>query len=145
MFSSCCRPFGTVEVEVSLGDIDSQPAPSIFDSVDRDKNAYPSTLGTSYGPLKTEGELFHVDRDDCDAETTYSTDSSTNDAELGYVQVFAHRLIQEIKDNTSHGDMLSMPSSRLDDILKGFAGRLHEESINPFEWEASVTLHRKRT
>lgn len=128
----------------SLGDTVSRQAPSIFDSAGRPKNAYSSTLGTSHHFSKSDVELLYDLRDDSDAGTTYSTDSSTNGAELGYIQIFTHRLIHEMEIDANVEGILNMSVSGLDDILKGFAGRLHEESTNSFGWEASVALNRKR-
>ncbi|KAF2820293.1 kinase-like protein [Ophiobolus disseminans] len=128
----------------SLNSMRSQPPPSIFDSVNLNNKPYPSTLGTSDDAMKPEPEVIHDHRDDDDTESTYSTISSSNHTEVGYVEIFAHRLIHELKVEMKVEGALDVQPSVLDEMLKAFAGRLHEESVSPFQWEASATLHRKR-
>ena len=170
MFSDCCRPSQTSLPQLefrssaaikdrevpswpglsreeldaaSLGDNDTRPPTSIFDSVGRSRNTYPSTLGTSHGRTNPKDQnLGEVHEDD--ADTTYSVDSSADDSGLEYIRAFALRLAKEINVDTRLSSMSNIPEAEFSDIMKMFAGRLHEESTNPFEREASVALHRKR-
>jgi hypothetical protein len=124
----------------------SRPATSIFDRVREYNNTYPSTPGTSLGltDSKTIGYTDIPDNDTDDVGTNYSIDSRANDYVLEHVQAFAHRLARETELDTTLTSSPSIPLSGLRDVLKDFARRLHEESMDPFVWEASVAIHRNR-
>jgi hypothetical protein len=124
-------------------DIDSRPPTSIFDTSNNDRNNYSSTLGTSHEPTKRKSVIFS-EVDDHDTGTAYSMDSNIDGSGLEIIQVFASRLAKEIKTDSRLTDSLEIPPLELDNILKAFARRLHEESTNAFGWEASVAIHRNR-
>jgi hypothetical protein len=84
-------------------------------------------------------------REDFDAVTICSIDSGPDDQKLRYIQVFADRLSHDIKNVSGLLNVSNTPSSYLSYILKVFAWKLHGESINPFQWEASVILRQKQT
>jgi hypothetical protein len=134
----------------SFGDIDIDSRPpksifgtSIFDRSDNNRNTYSSTLGTSHEPTKRKSEIFS-EVDEHDTGTAYSMDSNVDGSGLEIIQVFASRLAKKIETDTRFADSLEIPPLELDDILKAFARRLHEESTNAFGWEASVAIHRNR-
>jgi WD40 repeat protein len=116
--------------------------PSIIDSIGRGTDAYPSTMPTSYGLVNPHDKTTLQTIQD-DTATEYSIESGGTDSGLEYVWMFAHRLSLEAENDTTLENVLDIPQPELGDILRTFAGKLHEESKNPFEWEASVTLHRK--
>lgn len=95
----------------------------------------------SHTPVKGEAEQH---TDDCDAETIYSIDSRLNDPKLQYLHVFAEQLADDIKSVSADLSIEGIEAEYLDSVLREFAWNLHGESSNPFEWEASVVLHRKR-
>ncbi|KAF7550856.1 hypothetical protein G7Z17_g5427 [Cylindrodendrum hubeiense] len=82
--------------------------------------------------------------DDSDAETTYSIDTRSDDSTLHHLEVFAERLIKDMRPKSGDSSFQDIQAQYLDSALKEFSWRLHGESSNPFEWEASVVIHRKR-
>ncbi|KIL85182.1 hypothetical protein FAVG1_11611 [Fusarium avenaceum] len=98
----------------------------------------------SHTPADGEAEQQQPPTDDCDAETTYSIDSRLDDPKLQYLQVFAEQLADDINSASADLSIEGIEAEYLDTVLREFAWKLHGESSNPFEWEASVVLHRKR-
>jgi hypothetical protein len=99
-------------------------------------------MPTSYGLVNPHDKTTLQTIQD-DTATEYSIEFGGTDSGLEYVWMFAHRLSLEAENDTTLENVLDIPQPELGDILRTFAGKLHEESKNPFEWEASVTLHRK--
>lgn len=126
-----------------VGDASSRPTGSILNSsIDHNYRAYPSTLGTSRDPTgpRTGSSSMHKEIDNEDAETTYSVNTNMNDNVASYVQIFVQRLLGEFEADASPSLKLGIPSVELSEIIKCFAGKLHEESQTPFGWEASVSI-----
>jgi hypothetical protein len=74
-----------------------------------------------------------------DIQTEYSTNSTLDEP---YLEAFADQLSKDLDD--VFRELSSPVPEYLESVLKKFAWMLHSESSNPFQWEASVTLHRKR-
>jgi serine/threonine protein kinase len=155
LFKSCCRPTSQAKTylgvpesrftgeacDMSTGD-SSRPAISVFDTVYEDGTVNPSTVGTSYGGTAPDSTEQDVVQDD-DSGTAYSVDSHTEGSALEIIRFFAHRLVRETEANTNLANTETFQQD-LDDIMKAFARRLHEESIDSFGWEASVAIHQNR-
>ncbi|KAL4909723.1 hypothetical protein BDW74DRAFT_173217 [Aspergillus multicolor] len=86
-----------------------------------------------------------VPDDRSDAETTFSTGSGIVDRQRRYIRAFIDRLSQDIKHTVERSSASDVPSSYLGSLLKVFSWKLHAESTNPFQWEASVILRQKQT
>ncbi|KAH6968063.1 hypothetical protein DER45DRAFT_477375 [Fusarium avenaceum] len=95
-------------------------------------------------PADDETEQQQPPTDNCDAETIYSIDSRLNDPKLQYLHIFVEQLADDIKSVSADLSIDGIEAEYLDSVLREFAWNLHGESSNPFEWEASVVLHRKR-
>ncbi|KAH6976285.1 hypothetical protein BKA56DRAFT_488826 [Ilyonectria sp. MPI-CAGE-AT-0026] len=83
-------------------------------------------------------------RRDSDAETTYSMDSILDDTKLVYLQAFSDQLSRDLIDDSNNPRASGLKQDYLEMALKTFAWKLHGESSNPFQWWASVVLHRNR-
>lgn len=83
-------------------------------------------------------------RRDSDAETTYSMDSILDDTKLVYLQAFSDQLSRDLVDDLNNPRASGLKHEYLEIALKTFAWKLHGESSNPFQWWASVVLHRNR-
>ncbi|RDW90034.1 uncharacterized protein DSM5745_01809 [Aspergillus mulundensis] len=105
-----------------------------------------SPAPTSEVRLEPELELNTLLPEDAvDAETTFSTGSGVDDRQRRYIRVFIDRLAHDIKHVSKLSTLSEVPSSYLGSLLKVFSWKLHAESINPFQWEASVILRQKQT
>lgn len=95
-----------------------------------------------------EGETGEQQRaiDDSDAETTttYSVSTVSDDPKQNYLQVFAQRLAKDMKKVSDEFCFESIKAEHLDPVLREFAWKLYDESSTPFQWEASVIIHKKR-
>jgi len=80
---------------------------------------------------------------DVDRGSVHSQLSSTSDERTGYAYVFTQRLINESKSTAGLEHMRDISPSELISVLKEFAGRLHEEATNFFEFALSVQMYRK--
>ncbi|KAH7146218.1 hypothetical protein EDB81DRAFT_947234 [Dactylonectria macrodidyma] len=83
-------------------------------------------------------------RHDSYAETTYSMDSILDDTKLIYLQAFSDQLSEDLVDAFNSQRTSDLKHEYLELALKTFAWKLHGESSNPFQWWASVVLHRNR-
>ncbi|KAK4072053.1 hypothetical protein Trihar35433_4117 [Trichoderma harzianum] len=104
----------------------------------------PESLHGSYTSAEDELEELQSTTADCDTATTYSTESLSDDPKLRYLQVFAEQLVNDMKQVSDEFCFENIEAGYLDDVLKEFAWKLHNESSSPFQWEASVILNRKR-
>ncbi|KAH6890692.1 hypothetical protein B0T10DRAFT_439881 [Thelonectria olida] len=86
----------------------------------------------------------HCASEDFDADTTYSNDTIFDDPKLEYLQVFARKLAKDIKQDSGGMCIENMTSESLGPMLREFAWKLYGESLDPFQWEASVIINRKR-
>ncbi|RKL38933.1 hypothetical protein BFJ72_g7063 [Fusarium proliferatum] len=80
----------------------------------------------------------------CDTATTYSFDTLSDDPKFVYFQAFIDQLAEDVKAATDGTILQNVGQVFLDQTLRDFAWKLHEESINPFQLETSVIIHRKR-
>lgn len=72
-------------------------------------------------------------------DTMYSPDTAVDNP---YIQPFLAHLTKDLKHILELSPFI-IEQENLKRTLKNFAWRLHGESSNPFQWESSVTLHRK--
>lgn len=79
-----------------------------------------------------------------DDQTVYSEVSSSDPQITFFIERFTELLTADMKMSTGQAQMPDIPASDLDRALKVFTSQLYEESENPFHWETSVSLHRKR-
>ncbi|TXB96893.1 hypothetical protein FocTR4_00011439 [Fusarium oxysporum f. sp. cubense] len=79
-----------------------------------------------------------------DTATTYSFDTLSDDPKLQYFQAFIDQLAEDVRAATDGTTLKDVGQGFLDQTLRDFAWKLHEESINPFQLETSVIIHRKR-
>jgi hypothetical protein len=82
--------------------------------------------------------------DTSDTMTTYSLDSSTDNPNTDYLQVFAAQLIKDLEIGSISRQLLNVPHSHISEALRIFTWKLHEESKDPFQWGISVVLNRNR-
>lgn len=78
-----------------------------------------------------------------DVATDYSRASTMSHSDP-YIQAFYEVLFRDMHRLFDDQNLHSIDAEQLDAILKTFALKLHGESANPFERDASVTLHRQR-
>ncbi|KAM0452650.1 hypothetical protein ACHAPV_009413 [Trichoderma viride] len=81
--------------------------------------------------------------DDYDIESTSSIDTLLDDLKLHYLRAFAQQLSEDIKQSSNESCLDNVEAGFLDRVLREFAWKLHGESSNPFQWEASVIIHKK--
>jgi len=74
---------------------------------------------------------------------SHPTAFSPTDGKTRFEYRFSQRLIEDLGCNTGLKSMRDFPRSELVSILRGFAGRLHEEATTSSDWKLSVALHRK--
>ncbi|KAF5979301.1 hypothetical protein FCOIX_5357 [Fusarium coicis] len=92
-----------------------------------------------WSPGKSENN-----RAECDTATTYSFNTLSDDPKFVYFQAFIDQLADDLRA-ASDGTILQKLGQRfLDQTLRDFAWKLHEESTNPFQLEISVIIHRRR-
>ncbi|KAJ4986332.1 Vegetative incompatibility protein HET-E-1-like protein 15 [Stagonosporopsis vannaccii] len=105
-----------------------------------------SELHTSCGTAEPEGQVDkqNLDTEYIDTEITNSVHTKSSDLETDFVLAFAQRLVHDVKSVSRSIIISKVPSMYINHILRKFSWRLHEESSNLLEWEASVTLQRKR-
>ncbi|CVL04069.1 uncharacterized protein FMAN_14837 [Fusarium mangiferae] len=84
------------------------------------------------------------DRAECDTATTYSFDTLSDDPKFVYFQAFIDQLAEDVRAATDGTILQTVGRVFLDQTLRDFAWKLHEESTNPFQLETSVIIHRKR-
>lgn len=77
------------------------------------------------------------------AETLFSVNSAVGDHHLIYIESFLEHLSSDLTSSNG-SSALNMSSEALEKTLKDFALILHEESYNPFQWDASITLYKTR-
>ncbi|KAF5644346.1 hypothetical protein F25303_5944 [Fusarium sp. NRRL 25303] len=80
----------------------------------------------------------------CDTATTYSFDTLSDDPKFVYFQAFIDQLAEDVRAATDGTILQNVGQVFLDQTLRDFAWKLHEESTNPFQLETSVIIHRKR-
>ncbi|CAO2657309.1 Nn.00g034350.m01.CDS01 [Neocucurbitaria sp. VM-36] len=123
----------------------SLPGWSVTDDSSKVLGACSSTQPSSFGTSKpnTEGKTTEiVDLDSQDSETVYSVDSVLEDPT--HALLFAHRLRQDLKTEFGLESTVEIPAEFINDAIGAFAWKLYEESTNPFQWETSVVLRRKK-
>ncbi|KAF5968826.1 hypothetical protein FBULB1_10542 [Fusarium bulbicola] len=87
---------------------------------------------------------FENNRAECDTATTYSFDTLSDDPKFVYFQAFIDQLAEDVRAAADGAVLQNVGQGFLDQILRDFAWKLHEESTNPFQLETSVIIHRKR-
>lgn len=80
----------------------------------------------------------------CDTATMYSFDTLSDDPKFVYFQAFIYQLAEDVRAATDGTILQNVGQVFLDQTLRDFAWKLHEESTNPFQLETSVIIHRKR-
>ncbi|KAH7079965.1 hypothetical protein BKA63DRAFT_231893 [Paraphoma chrysanthemicola] len=157
LFNPCCRPTPppskyerrSLQLESPhakdrevLIDIGSQPSTSIFAAAEKSSHLYSSTRATTDDPTCTQtSEPFDLYQ--ADAFTGYSKELNVEDVGWDHVKVFVSRLNREVTLKDSTTNISNIPQDDLCNILRTFAGRLHEESTNPFQWLVSATLYER--
>ncbi|PNP55756.1 hypothetical protein THARTR1_03976 [Trichoderma harzianum] len=104
---------------------------------------YAESLHNSYPLAEEETDEQRGVTDDCDVETTYSVDTLSDEPKLRYLQVFAEQLAKDMKQISDEFCFSNIEAEYLNPMLREFAWKLHGESSNPFQWEASVIIHKK--
>lgn len=102
------------------------------------------SLHSSYSLTEEETEEQQRITDDDDIETTSSINTLLDDPSLRYLQIFTEQLIKDMKQVSDAFDFENIEIGYLDPMLREFAWKLISESTNPFQWEASVIIHRMR-
>ncbi|KAF5249308.1 hypothetical protein FANTH_5389 [Fusarium anthophilum] len=87
---------------------------------------------------------FENNRAECDTATTYSFDTLSDDPKFVYFQAFIDQLAEDVRAAADGAVLQNVGQGFLDQTLRDFAWKLHEESTNPFQLETSVIIHRKR-
>ncbi|KAH7071152.1 hypothetical protein BKA63DRAFT_517433 [Paraphoma chrysanthemicola] len=104
-------------------------------------------------PLETIGPAISGQHDNnssleedgnSDVDTTYSTRSVADNREDDYIAAFTGQLRQDVRRASGIASLSSIPSAYLNELVRAFTWKLHEESSNPFQWGVSVALHRSR-
>ncbi|KAH7086273.1 hypothetical protein FB567DRAFT_629366 [Paraphoma chrysanthemicola] len=155
VFNSCCRPSlpsyeqRSLQLESSyakdrevLMDIKSQPSTSIVDAAENSAELYTWRHATTDDPTYTQTSEV-IDLYQTDALPRYSKGSNVEDVDWDHVKVFVSKLIQEVTMKDSTADISNIWQDDLRNILRTFAGRLHEESTKPFQWQVSATLYER--
>ncbi|KAL3482183.1 hypothetical protein BJX99DRAFT_252899 [Aspergillus californicus] len=148
--------------------VESPPPSTIFDESGRTRQTLSSTGTTFHGPTlpsldipltskagiecSNSNEDFghnsefeqHCGREDFDTETTCSVDSIPDDQKFCYMRAFATQLNNDLICDSERSAISNIDYSYLSSVLKAFAWKLHGESSNPFQWEASATLRQKQ-
>lgn len=83
-------------------------------------------------------------RAEFDTATTYSFDMLSDDPKFVYFQAFVDQLAEDVRAAADGTILQDVGQEFLDQALRDFAWKLHEESTNPFQLETSVIIHRKR-
>ncbi|KAG5762801.1 hypothetical protein H9Q72_009105 [Fusarium xylarioides] len=81
---------------------------------------------------------------ECDTATMYSFDTLSDDPKFLYFQAFVDQLAEDVRAAADGTILQNVGQGFLDQTLRDFAWKLHEESTNPFQLETSVIIHRKR-
>ncbi|KAF5636788.1 uncharacterized protein FTJAE_5984 [Fusarium tjaetaba] len=92
-----------------------------------------------WSPGKSENN-----RAECDTATTYSFDTLSDDPKFVYFQAFIDQLADDVRAAADGAILQNLGQGFLDQTLRDFAWKLHEESTNPFQLETSVIIHRRR-
>lgn len=138
----------------------SYPTSSRFDGASTwDASNYVSTAASSYpDPRKSDGmdsagegkQRFSSAQLDTGsstrrsyAETLFSVNSAVGDHHLVYIESFSEHLCRDLTSSNG-SSALNVTPEVLEKTLKEFALILHEESHNPFQWDASITLYKTR-
>jgi hypothetical protein len=106
-----------------------------------------SILDAETSPRSTsESPRISIDStpDAFEAATTYSAKSNPEDAKRLYLRAFCDQLRRDLSDVLNDRRTLGVNGEYLESAIQMFAVKLHAESSDPFQWEASVTLHKKR-
>ncbi|KAF5691877.1 hypothetical protein FDENT_3245 [Fusarium denticulatum] len=100
---------------------------------------HPNEEQNHWSPRKSERK-----HDKFDTETTYSFETLSDDPKLQYFQAFIDQLADDVRSDAKGTAIKDVGPDFLDQTLREFAWKLHEESTNPFQLETSVIIHRKR-
>jgi hypothetical protein len=82
--------------------------------------------------------------DTSDTTTNYSIESSPAESGNEYIHAFSQQLARDLVPSFGSTKLSTIPPTYLSEALRMFSWKLHEESRNPFQWEASVAFHQKR-
>ncbi|KAF7541960.1 hypothetical protein G7Z17_g11861 [Cylindrodendrum hubeiense] len=148
------------EVQDSEGEDETVESPqsSTFDHDLRSKGTKLSTVPTSHRGMKERtlpevsaipetGELAAVDRfetRDTDTHSLQAPDGLIEDETEGQQPASDDCDVDTTYSISDELCIENIATEYLDPVLKEFAWKLHGESSNPFQWEASVIIHRKR-
>ncbi|KAF4338945.1 hypothetical protein FBEOM_7121 [Fusarium beomiforme] len=86
----------------------------------------------------------HVFEGNNDRSTIYSFDTLSDDPKLQYFQAFIDQLAEDVRADSGSIALKDLGPEFLGNSLREFAWKLHGESVNPFQLETSVIIHRKR-
>jgi hypothetical protein len=89
-------------------------------------------------------QSVNTNSDTSDTATNYSVESDPADSGNDYIHAFARQLAVDLEPSPGSSKLSTVPPSYISEALRLFSWKLHEESRNPFQWEISVILHRKR-
>jgi len=123
--------------------ISSLPRSPILDKSGRTGDAYSSTMGTSLekGGRTGKSDIAAVEDDGVsDAGTEYSLNDPIDDFALNHIDALALRLVQDIRNMAGSLSISDIDPSYVEEALRAFTERLHEEVSNPFQREISVIL-----
>ena len=113
---------------------------SAFDSIHRFPNVYkdmpPAHLDSMW--QSNSASIGHLVQ-----EAVPPTVSTPTDGKTGFEHRFSQRLTTDLGYNIGLKSMKGFPRFEFVSILRGFAGRLHEEATTSSYLELSVALHRK--
>jgi hypothetical protein len=105
----------------------------------------PFTLVTSLGTHDHTREAGKTSvASDSNADKEYTATHITDGSTLEYISAFTHRLVQDMRSISPAWSVSTLPSSYIEETLRSFSGRLHEESEYPFQWETAVNLRQHR-
>jgi hypothetical protein len=129
---------------------DSESIDNVLDALGRMALQEDVTENTHSNWDSVNSSLFdpqsaNANNDTSDTATDYSVEStlarSGNDE---YIHAFAQQLGLDLEPVFGLNKLSTVPPLYISEALRLFSWKLHEESRNPFQWEMSVALHRKR-
>lgn len=82
----------------------------------------------------------HQNTDAWESQTIFSVASNDNDTRPQYLNAFANQLAEDAIGDSDASFFHEIPPR----VLQTFSRLLHGESKNPFQWEISVILNKKR-
>jgi serine/threonine protein kinase len=141
-------PKETNSITKTVADTSTGRSASIFhepDVVIIDEAVSNTTKPNSYWK-DTESSVYELlaEPRHVDTATTYSIDSSTDNPNTDYFRAFAEQLTKDLQIGSISTKLSDVPPSYINEALRMFTWKLHEESKDPFQWGVSVTLNREK-